>query len=92
MNKSATSLLVYGSYLVVLGILFVVVPNPVIGLFGFPPASDVWIRVAGMLLIYLGTYDILAARTELTQFFRWSVYLLRVAAIRAANVAPIWRD
>lgn len=73
MSKAACSLLVFGIYLVALGLVLLIVPNTLITLFGLPETHDVWIRVVGMLLVLLAYYDIQAARRELTDFFRWSV-------------------
>jgi hypothetical protein len=75
MSAPATSLLAFGAYLLVLGTALVLVPNEFLAVFGIPPTPDVWLRVVGMLLLYLGTYDILAARREWRPFFLASVYL-----------------
>ena len=50
-----------------------IAPNSLITLFGLPETNEVWIRVVGMLLVFLAYYDIQAARHELANFFRWSV-------------------
>lgn len=75
MSKSARSVFVFGLYLVVLGIVLLVAPNILLGLFFLPLTTDVWIRVAGMLLIFLGFYYTQAARNEMTEFFRWTIYV-----------------
>jgi len=43
-------------------------------MFFLPPTTEVWIRVSGMLLLFIGFYYIQAARHEMTDFFRWTVY------------------
>ena len=73
MSKAATSLFVFGIYLVLLGLFLLIAPNTLITFFGLPAANDVWIRVVGMLLVFLAYYDIQAARKNMTDFFRWSV-------------------
>ena len=75
MSRASLSLLVFGVYLLVLGGLLTTVPNTLLGWFGLPPTDEVWIRVVAMLVLILGCYDTLAARAELTPFFRWSVRL-----------------
>ena len=75
MSKSAISLLVFGIYLIFLGMAFVLVPNYMLSLFGVPSTTEQWIRVMGLLIAYFGVYYILAARVELRQLFRWSVYV-----------------
>ena len=41
MSKAARSLFVFGIYLIVIGLGFLVMPNVPLGLFGFPPTSEV---------------------------------------------------
>jgi hypothetical protein len=74
MSKSAVSMFVFSIYLFVLGVVLLVVPNVLLSLFGFTETSEVWIRVVGMLVFFLGFYYNRAARYELKSFFRWTVY------------------
>ena len=74
MSNSAKSVFVFGIYISVLGIAFMIIPNALLGLFGFPATNEVWIRVAGMILFLLSYYYIQAARKEFTEFFQWTVY------------------
>ena len=75
MSKSARSVFIFGLYLGVLGVVLLVIPNFLLGIFQFPSTNEVWIRVVGMLVFLLGGYYILAARKEVTDFFQWTVYL-----------------
>lgn len=75
MSKSAKSVLIFGLYLEVLGIVLLITPNFLLGVFQVPNTNEVWIRVDGMLVFLLGVYYILAARKEMTDFFQWTVYL-----------------
>lgn len=75
MSNSARSVFVFGLYLLVLGIVLLVVPNFLLGMFFLPSTADVWIRVVGMLLLFLGFYYVQAARKEMTDFFQWTVYV-----------------
>lgn len=75
MSNSARSVFVYGLYLVVLGLVLLVAPNFLLGLFFLPSTNEVWIRVVGMLVLFLGIYYSQAARKELTDFIFWTVYL-----------------
>ncbi len=74
MSKAAKSVFVFGIYMVVIGLGFLVIPNTPLGLFGFPATSEPWIRVVGMLCLVLAFYYIQAARHELRPFFGWTVY------------------
>ena len=75
MSRSARSVSVFGLYLVVLGILLLIVPNFLLGMFFLPGTTEVWIRVVGMVLLILGSYYIQMARKEMTDFFQWTVYV-----------------
>jgi hypothetical protein len=74
MSNAAKSVFVFGIYEVILGILVMITPNPLLGMLGFPDSKEVWIRVAGMLVCFFAFYDFMAARNELTDYFRWTVY------------------
>jgi hypothetical protein len=74
MSDPAKTVFVFGWYLVALGATLVLAPNLLLTTFGLPPTEEVWIRVVGMLLLFLGGYCLLAARTEWTAFFRASVW------------------
>src|SRR5687768_2796138 len=73
MSRAARSLFVFGIYILCLGVMLLVAPDIVLTLFGFPPTQEVYIRIAGMFLVFLAVYDILAARAELRDFIRWTV-------------------
>lgn len=75
MSNSARSVLIFGWYLVALGCTLLTIPNAVLGIFGLPPTTDVWIRVVGMLVLCLSFYYIQAARHGLTPMLRWTVYV-----------------
>jgi len=74
MSKAATSVLVFGIYLIVIGLGFLLAPNLPLGLLGFPTTTEPWIRVMAMLLLILAYYYIQAARNEMTGFFRFTVH------------------
>ena len=73
-SKAARSVLVFGVYLVFLGVVLIAWPNLLLRLFGIPVTTEVWIRVVGMLVLCLAFYYILAARRELGDFLQWTVY------------------
>ena len=74
MSKSATSVLVFGIYLIVIGLGFLLMPNTVLDLFGFPTTTEPWIRVVAMLLLLLAYYYIQTARDGNKTFFRFTVH------------------
>ena len=65
---------VFGIYVAVIGIIMIVVPNFMLRTISRTSTTEVWIRVVGLLLLYLGFYYTQAARKEMTDFFRWTVY------------------
>ncbi len=74
MSKAAKSVFVFGIYLIFIGLGFLLVPNTVLGLFGFPMTTEPWIQVVAMLLLILAYYYIQSARSELRSFFRFTVH------------------
>jgi hypothetical protein len=67
------SVFVFGIYLLLLGAVLVIAPNFLLSIFQIPPTTEVWIRVAGMLVLFLGVYYVLAARADLRPFYAWTV-------------------
>ena len=89
MSRAARSLFVFGVYLCVLGLGLLLVPTVLLGAFGAPPTEEAWIRVVGMLVLCLSFYYVLAARSELTAFIRWTVWT-RVAVIFYFVAFVLW--
>jgi hypothetical protein len=74
MMKAATrTMLVWSGYLVILGATLVIAPNVLLGLFGIPATTEVWIRIVGVLVLILAYYCYAAASIEHEPFYRWSV-------------------
>jgi len=91
MSPAARSVNIFGIYLLVLSINLLVLPNALLQAFGLPPTSEVWIRVVGMLVGFLGIYYRVAAATELVPLFRMSVMVrLSVVAFFVVFVAAGW--
>lgn len=76
MNSAAKSVFVFGLYLVVVGLGLLAAPNSFLRPLGFPPVADPsWLRVLGVLTLVIAAYYLLAARANLTAFFRWTVFV-----------------
>ncbi len=93
MSKGAMSVFVFSIYLYLLGLVLVITPDTLLGVFGFPETDNLWIRVVGMLVIILGFYYSHATRAELRPFFVWTVIgrssvLLFFIAFVIAGLAP----
>lgn len=95
MSSPAQSVRIFGGYLIGLASILVLAPNLLLELFGFPPVTDVWIRVTGMLVGFLGIYYLRAAAAGLTAFFawtvsvRWSVFLFFGAFVLFGLAPPV---
>jgi len=74
-------MLVFGIYLIGLGMVLLVAPNVLLEVFGMPTTKEVWIRVLGMVVGLLAGYYLLAARVELIPFMRLSVYLRAIVIL-----------
>ena len=73
MSPAARSILVYSIYVLGLGATLLLAPNVPLPLVGLPQATEVWIRVAGMTVIFLGIFYLIAARNEFRPLFVASV-------------------
>jgi len=75
MTYAAKTIFGFGCYLLALGVSLLLFPNAVLAVFGIAPTNEVWIRVVGMLVLFLGSYYGLAAAVNLHQFFHWTIPL-----------------
>jgi hypothetical protein len=74
LSKPARTLQVYSWYVILfLALPFLLVPQLILPLAGMAAPTDVWVRVLGMSVLFLGYYYNQMARYELSQFFRISV-------------------
>ena len=74
MSKAGRTIQVWSFYLFGLGLILLFAPNFLLGLFGFPTTDDVWIRIVGVLALVLAYYYYNAAKSEMTELFRWSIH------------------
>ena len=88
MASPATTIRVFGAYLLVLAAALLLAPNPFLAWFGLPPTTEVWVRVVGMLVGFLGYYYLRAAAAGFGQFYAWTVPVrISVLAFFGAFVA-----
>lgn len=73
MSKAAVSVRLFGLYVMVLGVSLVLAPNLLLGLFGVPPTTEVWIHVVGVLAFIIGLFNYVAAASEYLPYFRATV-------------------
>lgn len=74
MSKSAFTVKVFGIYALLTGLNLIFAPNMLLGMFGIPSTTEVWIRVAGVLAFNIGVYYWFAAKCEAKAFFEATVY------------------
>jgi glycopeptide antibiotics resistance protein len=73
MASPATTIRVFGIYLLALAAALMVAPNAFLGLFGVPETTDVWVRVVGMLAGFLGYYYLRAVAAGMSELYAWTV-------------------
>jgi hypothetical protein len=73
MNRSSTSLLVFGVYLIGMGAGLVFMPNTMLGMLSLPATNEIWVRVLGVVTLVLAFYYTQAARANLRSFAEWTV-------------------
>src|SRR5438874_13473105 len=80
MSGAARSITIYAIYVLGLGATLLLVPNLPLPIVGLPQATEVWIRVCGMTVIFLGIFYLLAAKNEVRDIFVASV-VIRFAVV-----------
>jgi hypothetical protein len=75
MSRSATSIFVWGLYVIGAGLGFTFMPNMLLPLFGLPATGEVWVRFAGLLALFMGSYYLISARYNLLPIFKASLPL-----------------
>lgn len=94
MSKSAKSVFIYGVYLAINGLLLLSVPNVLLNSLRIEPTTEVWIRLAGILLMAVSVYYFIAAKQELavimkaTAFIRFSIIFFFAAFVLLDLVSP----
>ena len=73
MTKSAQTLFFFALYLFAVSLMLLIAPNTMLTAFRLPPTDEVWIRVVGMLVGFLGMYYVSAARANLLPILELSV-------------------
>jgi hypothetical protein len=89
MSRAAFSSLVYGIYLIGLGLTLFIIPDVAAMLVGLEPHQDVWLYVSAMTLLVQADYFIVSARCESTNFFRASVPLRCLVPVFFATFAAL---
>lgn len=75
MTKSAKSLYYFGFYVLLTGIIICLIPDKFMSLLKLPEITNAWARVIGLLVIIIGSYDILNGRNNVKPLIKASIYL-----------------
>lgn len=81
MSRTALTIKASCCYIIALGLALVVAPNLVLAALRMPASSDVWIRVLGVVVINIGVFFWVAARTEAVALFHASVIVRPLALL-----------
>jgi hypothetical protein len=74
MTPAARSIVYFGVYILVLGLVLLIAPNVLLSMFGLESTTEVWIRVLGSVVTALGAYYVVMGRAEAVPFFRATVW------------------
>lgn len=80
MSHPARSIYAAALYVIILGSGLVIVPNLVLSVFGLPQTDEVWIRLLGMMTIFIGVFQWHIAHAELRDLFYLTV-ILRLSVV-----------
>jgi hypothetical protein len=90
MSPAARTVQLFGIYIFSVGVILIVIPNVLLGVFGIPSTDEPWIRMLGLVLLHLAGYYLVAARNELTVFFQASVAGRVVAGAGIIVIVAVW--
>lgn len=74
MTKTAFSIRVYSFYLFLMGSGMMLIPNVLLGLFGFEETREIWIRMLGLFTFTTGIYYFYAAAYDQIAFFKATIF------------------
>lgn len=82
MSRAGKSVYYFGMYIFGIGLLLLFIPNLLLPIVNVPTTQEVWIRLAGMLLLFLGLFYITVGKNnflpgiKLTLFTRSSAFFI----------------
>jgi hypothetical protein len=75
MPTSTKTVLYFGIYLTIVGATLLLIPNIFLSTIGVATTEEVWIRLAGILIMALSVYYIVAAQHAITIILKTTVYI-----------------
>lgn len=74
MTAAARSIVYFGGYIFLTGLVLLIAPNVLLATFGLGVTTEVWIRVLGCVVTALGAYYVVMGRAHATAFFQASIW------------------
>jgi hypothetical protein len=75
LRRAQRSVVVFGVYLLALALVLLAVPNVLLAIFGIPSTQEVWIRVVGMLVGFLGYYYVRHGASAVRSFLEMTIHV-----------------
>lgn len=72
-SKARLSIMVWGYYLVTMGLLLIVIPQQILSGMGFEPTSELWPRMTGLLSTVLGLYYLMIVYYRIHILYKWKI-------------------
>jgi hypothetical protein len=72
-SKARLSIMVWGYYLVTMGLLMILIPRQILSGMGFEPATELWPRMTGLLSAVLGLYYLLIVYYRIQVLYKWKI-------------------
>jgi hypothetical protein len=72
-SKTRLSIMVWGYYLVMMGLLLIVIPQQILMVMGFETATELWPRMTGLLSTVLGLYYLMIVYYRIQILYRWKI-------------------
>ncbi len=73
MRRVEISILVWGIYIIILGLFMITIPVKTMALFDYQISDDLWVRFIGILAVVLGLYYIQVAQKKIIPLYRWKI-------------------
>lgn len=76
MSHAAKSIFIFGIYIILTGLLFLIIPHPILSLIDIQNPDNLVVRILGMLLIFYGYFYLRAGLKgkEMRAFYRWTTH------------------
>ena len=92
-SKARLSIMVWGYYLVTMGLLLMVIPQQILSGMGFEPATELWPRMTGLLSTVLGLYYLMIVYYRIQILYKWKIAghligIITMIVLFSTNNAP----